>query len=188
MSGNCTNQKASITRLSLLVIGHILLMIQCISYMEYGFHQILLAWIVMDGHIALDFLTGGCSAMCVIISTFCSGTNKIMRAEQDVRCHNEKPLWLSGWFSWFSGFGFLVWVGQMGLLSLKHFFWALNLFFALFAFIVVIVLVLCLLPGALTDSIEMFPYRSLKLTEAAIPNSVYKAKKVLLSKYPLLYI
>ena len=38
----------------------------------------------MDGHIALDFLTGGCSAMCVIISTFCSGTNKIMRAEQDV--------------------------------------------------------------------------------------------------------
>ena len=154
MAGNCTNKKDCITRLSLLVIGHILLMIKCMSHMEYGLHQILLAWIEMDGHSALDFLMGEYSARCVILRTFHRGTNKITMAEQGVRCHNEKPVWLSGQFSWLPGFDFLLWVGQMEFLSLRHFFWTLILFSALFAIKVVIVLVLSLLSGALTDAIR----------------------------------
>ena len=108
----------------------------------------------MDGHSALDFLMGEYSARCVILRTFHRGTNKITMAEQGVRCHNEKPVWLSGQFSWLPGFDFLLWVGQMEFLSLRHFFWTLILFSALFAIKVVIVLVLSLLSGALTDAIR----------------------------------
>ena len=57
-------------------------------------------------------------------------------------------------------------------------------FFALFALIVDVVLVLCHLSGDLIDSIEMYLYRSLKLTEEEIANSEFKAEKVLLSKCP----
>ena len=49
---------------------------------------------------------------------------------------------------------FPIWVQKKGFLSLRHFFWTLNLFSALFAIKVVIVLVLSLLSGALTDAIR----------------------------------
>ena len=114
-----------------------------------------------DSHIALDFLTGGSSVMCVIASTLYAWTNKNIGQNRKwgVMRRTCLAFRLILMASKICSLG-LGWTN--GVPQFEEFFWNLNLFFlSLFDFIVVVVillvilLVLCLLSGALKASIQM---------------------------------
>ena len=129
-------------------------------YVQHGIwiSQILLSWIVTNCHIALDFPTGGWMVMSIIVNTFCAGTNKIT-GQNRMWCALRKNL--SGFL--IDSHGFQDLLSYTGLGKCRSAVWGTFsglltcfLYVCFFAFIVVIVLVLCLLSGALIASIEMF--------------------------------